>query len=92
MSTVCNDHSKTAQVRFQYHAFRQNLNNTLEVLFPLSKPLTCETNHETYCNKEPHKARHAPVHIFRNMQEREAYIASNSENDVAGCKDLHVGS
>jgi hypothetical protein len=27
-------------------------------------PLTCEINHETYCSKASHKARHAPVRIF----------------------------
>ena len=52
-------------------------------------PMTCEINHETYCSNGKHKARHAPVCIFRNMREREAYLASNGENNVAGCKDLH---
>lgn len=55
-------------------------------------PLTCEINHETYCSKVPHKAKHDPVRIFRNMEERESYIASNDEDEVAGFKDLNMGS
>jgi len=44
----------------------------------------CEINHEIYCGKEQHKRRHAPIRIFRNMEERESWIASHGLEDVAG--------
>lgn len=48
----------------------------------LSVPETCELKHETYCTKEAHKQRHAPTRIFRNIQERDEWIAANGETDV----------
>lgn len=45
---------------------------------------TCEINHETYCSKAEHKRRHSPVHIFRTMEEREAWVASHGLDNVAG--------
>lgn len=45
-------------------------------------PGTCELSHETYCSKAAHKQRHAPVQIFRNMKERENWIAANGDADV----------
>jgi len=44
----------------------------------------CEINHETYCGKEQHRRRHEPIHIFRNMEERESWIAFNGRENIAG--------
>ncbi|KAK5938129.1 hypothetical protein PMZ80_009718 [Knufia obscura] len=47
-----------------------------------SVPGTCEMNHETYCRKQEHKDLHHPTEIFRNMAERNDFIARNGDRNV----------
>ena len=44
----------------------------------------CEMNHDTYCRKQRHREDHAPTHIFRNLAEREQWIAQYGTKNVAG--------
>lgn len=48
----------------------------------LQQPETCEINHEAYCGKERHKARHAPVPFFRNIAERNTWVAPREVGSV----------